>query len=105
MNKKAARGRVLLFRSFTGAVLCSGLLLGMCLGCATGDPGTRMGSDPGGGDGLLLQAGAYGNEYFSVNKPMKIRPPNDYVHYFKHCNLLGRRPFYLQNEYGCTPPP
>lgn len=65
----------------------------------------RLGSDPDGGSQLLLDSAAYGSDYFQFNKPMKIRPANDLVFYFKHCDLIGRRPFYLQNEYGCTPPP
>lgn len=76
--------------------------------CACASPTTRMGTDPEVPDDLKVDGAAYGSDHFTFAKRMKIRPANDFIFYFKHCNLVSRRDpnaFYMQAEYGCTPPP
>lgn len=72
--------------------------------CAT--PKTRLGSEPVvDHPGLKVHPAAYAADHFTFGKAMPIREPNDFEFYFKHCVLIGRRDFFLQTEYGCTPPP
>lgn len=88
------------------AVASSLLLLASC---ATGDTpaGTKFGSEPPLPDNLNVDSAAYGADHFTFRKRMPARAPNDFEFYFKHCDLIGRRSpaaFYMQAEYGCTPP-
>jgi len=78
------------------------LILG---GCAS--PSTRMGIDPEVPETAKVHGNAYGADSFMFAKRMKIRSANDFVFYFKHCELIQRRSpkaHYSQAEYGCTPP-
>jgi hypothetical protein len=98
--------------SFTFSVVSSGLFGGMvvCLivgpmaGCASGD-GTRMGNEPA---NAYLNSNAdpstYGADAFTFNKREHVRPANDFMFYFKNCNLSGERGYYSRTDYWCTYP-
>lgn len=80
-------------------------LLRIAVGCST--PDSQIGSEPPIPEGLRVDPAAYGADHFTFGKRMKRRPANDFEFYFKHCSLIGRRSpaaFYMQSEYGCTPP-
>ncbi len=83
-----------------GAIICLNLI-----SCAS--PTTRMGTDPEVPETAKIHGAAFGADSFMFAKRMKIRAPNDFVFYFKHCELIQRRSpkaHYSQAEYGCTPP-
>jgi len=83
--------------------------VGVLASCATGGSttGTKFGSEAPLPETLNIDSAAYGADHFTFRKRMPARAPNDFEFYFKHCDLIGRRSpaaFYLQAEYGCTPP-
>ncbi len=78
------------------------LILATATGCATSD-GWLM---PYGDENAHPVAAAYGNETFSVRKPMPHRPENvrPYEFFYKHCSMNGDEAVYSKTAYDCAGP-
>ena len=90
------------FRFLTlAAVVCA---LTSAISCASKD--TRLGSEPDESsyEGSKAAAGAWAVNHFTFRKTQKIRPANDYLFYFKHCEMNDERSFYSKTSYMCTEP-
>jgi hypothetical protein len=109
-NRKITMPRARPQLSFKRMVMFGMACLAAFNGCAsTQKTEYRLGTDIPAPETVEVDSGAYGSDHFTFGKRMPIRPANDFVFFFKHCELIKRRPidvpFYLHAEYGCTPPP
>lgn len=90
-------GAVLIF----AAVGATGLV-----GCSSSS-GYRTSTEPeGAGKNARAHPAAYGiTDAFTFGKPQAIRPPNDFLFYFKECEMTdpqNDRAFFSKTAYSCT---
>lgn len=75
------------------------------ISCGSND--MRLSTEPAdAGKNARAHPAAYGIvDTFSFGKPQKIRPPNDFLFYFKECEMTdpsNDRAFFSKTAYSCT---
>lgn len=82
------------------------LILATVVGCST-STGYRTSTEPeDAGKNANAHPAAYGIiDAFTFGKPQAIRPPNDFMFYFKECEMTdpqNDRAFFSKTAYSCT---